>query len=290
NEYTDVTALAGTWTASTWDENVGGILTFACRRIFTPTATITGTGGNGAVNTISGTGSNSRSTGGFKGGYGYKKTSAGYSPLQGEGTSGTGAKSSAANGSGGGAPQGNDSNNGAAGAGGGNGTAGASCTTSGNSATGGGVAGDANLQTMVMGGGGGGGGRNDANNSQIAAGGAGGKIISIYARTLTTPTSIISAGGNGGASNNNADGGGGAGGSILICTNVINIGTNKISTAAGLKGGYGGNGGKGRIAIYYGSSLTGTISTSLYGSYKHELDPSLVEDTTITSGNYSFFM
>jgi hypothetical protein len=285
NEYLNVTVQAGTWYAPDWDENVGGVLTLACRGIFTPTGTISGDGATGPVVNGGGDFATSRAVGGFKGGYGYKKTSAGYIPLQGEGTGGSGIASASANGNGGGAPQNNDSNNGCTGAGGANGEAGASVTQNGNSCTGGTTAGDANLQLMVMGGGGAGGGRNDANPSNAAGGGAGGKIISIFAKTITAPTNILSRGGAGGSANNSADGGGGAGGSILIVGGTVDIGSDKLSTTGGLNGGGGASGGKGRIAVYYGRTLTGSVSSSLYGSLTTEQDLTLKEG----SGFLAFF-
>jgi hypothetical protein len=111
-------------------------------------------------------------------------------------------------------------------------------------------------------------------------GGNGGGIIYVSANNLTVSGNLQSNGGNGTAgscttSDYTGGGGGAAGGSIKLVGNNINIGPNTVVTASAgagnlsgcVNGGStsvaaGGNGGVGRIAINYGSSMSGSSSPS----------------------------
>lgn len=287
NEYTDVTAQSGTWTTPNWDGGTGGILTFACNGTFTPTATLSGVGGNSTAGT-SGYPTGARSAGFAGGRADVANTDADSSGECGEGSAANMYYTNgAANGNGGGAGHGKPGAYGAGGShatsgGTGNSCEGAGCTI----ATAGSTVGDANLQALFLGGGGGGACRSTGDN--CGGGGAGGGIYAIWAKTISAPTNILAYGGNG--SGTTRGGGGGAGGSILLCAQTVDIGTDKLSTAAGSGGTGGGAGGKGRIAVYYGGSLSGSVSSTYYGSLTTELDSSLFVATSGATLNYSFFM
>lgn len=169
------------------------------------------------------------------------------------------------------------------GGGGGNRTAG---TKGGNGNTGrpggdgGTVFGDAELITNPFGGGGGSGGTFQDGSS--AFGGRGGGIILIFAKKIQGNLQI-NVGGQGGqvktGGNAWGGGGGGAGGSVLIKTQIADLGTNLIigtggaGSSGGPNGGAGGAGGSGRIHIDYGISYTGTSNPTIDA----RLDTSLKE-------------
>ena len=291
--YKNVTVPSGaTWTVPGWDGNVGGILAFACNNILTITGTIDGNGANGL------TGTSYTNKGGYRGGYAGAPggDGAGY---QGEGTNGAGSNVNApsnANGNGaGGGGKNNVVGQHPGGGGGGNGTAGEAggcpqggCTTYPGGA-GGATAGDSALINMVFGGGGGEGHNGDKN------GGNGGGMVFVFADNISTSGLIYCNGGNGvNATSGYGASGGGAGGSILVCGGTVNIGTNKLSTTGGKGGtnggdpnqGAGGAGGKGRIAVYYGKSLSGSVSSTYYGTLTTEKDTDLVEAQGV--GTYWF--
>lgn len=281
--YTSVTVQSGTWDVPSWNQNTGGGLVFACNG----TSTVTG---NIVANGNSASGGTPGQGDGF---YGGQETHTGDNTdgNQGEGSGGAGTTSNAANGNGGGGG-GKDATFAASGSGGGgNGTAGTAGGTTSTPGSGGATAGHAELTTMVMGGGGGGGAGSNTG-SAAGSGGAGGGIISIFSKDITLSGSLTSNGGNGAnaVSISNGGGGGGAGGSILICGYTVALGTDKFSLVGGTGGaGSGGSansgaGGKGRIAVYYGSSLSGSISASLYGTYTNAQDTSLIETSS------SFFL
>lgn len=292
-QYTDVTVNSSqTWSAKEWDGSIGGFLVFAA---------------NGTV-TISGTLSGDAK--GFLQGASPGETSGTANGFRGEGTSGDNqTRQTGSNGNGGGggtAPAGGWY--GAGGGGGGHaaaGTDGQRIDANATFGSGGSTGGDANLASMVFGGAGGAGASDYEANSATAYGGPGGDGgggIVIFGKTIASPNSLTADGQDGGnaeyapdggaASNPHGGGGGaGAGGSILICGYTVNVGTDKFTVTGGTGGtpsrsenNFGGAGAKGRIAVYYGLSLTGTISSSLYGTYTNAQDTSLVEASS------SFFL
>lgn len=277
--YTDVTVQSGTWTPSAWDGNVGGVLTFACNGTLTPTGTIN----TGSLGFVGG-------TGGL-----YSSFTQAYA---GEGSAAASAIQQTANGNGGGGNYSAVNWAGGGGGGGANGANGSAGTTGGSGANqtpgaAGVAAGGTGLDTITLGGGGGGGGGDSSSGDGLGTGGTGGRgggIISIFAKTILSPTSITSTGSAGttgttyqSSNPHHGAGGGGAGGSILICGGTINIGTDKITTIGGnggtpaIDGGIGGVGAKGRIAVYYGTSLTGSVSSTYYGTLTSAQDTSLKE-------------
>ena len=74
--------------------------------------------------------------------------------------------------------------------------------------------------------------------------------------------------------------GGGSGGGVFVLSPQLDIGTNKINTTGGgggastLEGGAGGAGGKGRVTLYSCDNITGSLSSSYYGSYYTNIDAS----------------
>ncbi len=287
--YKNVTVPSGaTWAVPGWDGNVGGILAFACNGVLTPTGTISAN----SAGHLGGAGTNSSTE------------SVGYAN-QGEGSGGAGSATSAANGSGGGG--GNKvsgSANGSGAGGGGNGTAGTTGQKKGaNAGVGGTIIGNNSLTEIGLGGGGG--GARQWESGSAGAGGKGAGIIFIFAKKIVTISSIIAIGANAGSSSCNAgkpddrrvlgNAGGGAGGSILLCSEIIDIGTDKLNVVggSGATGGTncwstanGGAGGKGRIAVYYGKSLSGSVSSTYYGTLTTEKDTGLVEAQGV--GTYWF--
>ncbi|MCG3203930.1 MAG: hypothetical protein KCHDKBKB_00607 [Elusimicrobia bacterium] len=272
-QYSSVTVESGTWTVPSWDGNVGGLFFFVCNGL----TTITGTLSAAAPSYLAP---------GFNGGSSVGRNTQGWC---GEGTGGSNAQQYTANGNAGGGGQGGGDAGG--GAGGSNGTAG----TAGEAQNGhlggvpGSTSGDSGLTLMTFGGAGGaGGGDEDGNGS--GTGGDGGGIVAIFSRVLTVTGGINGYGGYGTGGSNNVGtsgmggGGGGAGGSLLICGQIISMGESKTNFNGGNRGlgggtppenfgGKGGYGGGGRIAIYYATSLTGTVSN--YGTYSSSQDNDL---------------
>ena len=130
---------------------------------------------------------------------------------------------------------------------------------------GGGTYGDPNLSTLIFGSGGagGGGGLNYAG----GAGGSGGGIVYIAANSITVSGAVQSNGGSGAVGGtggwNGGGGGGGAGGSIKLLGNSVNLGHSLVTTTGGAAGSNtlpGGAGGTGRIAVNYGSAISGSSS------------------------------
>lgn len=246
---------AKTLTSSAWDGSKGGIVAFLCNGTISVAGTITASGK------------------GYRGGLG---PAAAGSRTQGEGNAGAGINDNAANGNGGGATIGG---NGTAGGGGGNGAAGSNGATASGTGVGGSTAGVAGLTTVVLGGAGGG-GRIDTGGSQ-ADGGNGGGFILLIGRTVTITGALTSSGSNGVSNTTNSagGGGGGAGGPILVKGQTLTLGTNLITTPAGTggAGGFGfngGNGGVGRIAAYYGLTISGSTTPSLTSTLDNGLNPS----------------
>lgn len=266
-QYTDVTVQAGTWTVPSWGGDVGGVFPMAVKGTLTPTGTISGSA-TGFVHK----GQSSDIFG--RGRVGENTSTAG------------GDQQNAAVETGGGGGGGGARETPGGGAGGGHATSGTNGAGSG-PGVGGGTDGGTNLDDMVFGGAGGSGGGGFT--EPPGYGGSSGGIIAIYAKSITSPTSIISSGGNGtdgteGGTYDSGDGGGGSGGSILLCSQNIDIGIDKLSTVGGTTGTgpgpNGGTGGKGRIAVYYGTSTTGSVSATYYGSLTSEEDTDFVESNT----------
>ena len=118
------------------------------------------------------------------------------------------------------------------------------------------------LATMYLGSGGGGGSENGQ------PGSAGGGIVALLCRTLTNSGSITSSGIQGGAGINPGDGGGsGSGGSVYIRAGTAAIGTctatggPRGSGNQGPGGSAGGYAGGGRVAVYYKTSISGSVPT-----------------------------
>lgn len=254
-QYTSALIDSGvTLTAKAWDGSVGGIVGWLCSGTTTVTGTITaaGKGTRGGANTF------------VSGSVG----------LQGEGTSGAGGRSNAANGTGAGAGIGN-SNVGNEGAGGGGGHAASGsngATGTGSGATGGAggsAGGNAGLTSLVMGGGGGSGGHGVNNPSDLAgSGGNGGGIVFLVTRSFTMSGAISCNATNG--SNGSGDGGGGgggAGGAVLVKAQSVTLGTNLATVAAGTGGtgasGSGGAGSAGRIHADYLHTISGSTTPTI---------------------------
>jgi len=288
-QYTNVTVQAGTWNVPAWNENVGGILTFACKGTFANTGNISVSGSTGTRVTGASSYGGGASGGGFKGGNGRRiMPNNAVTSQKAEGTVGARSDGTTANGNGGGGGYCASSNYGGAGGGGGGhsavgGNSAYGGAATGTGGTGGTVAGNSALTSMVFGGGGGGSANQDYDDHYAAGGSSGAGIILIFANEATLSGLLLSKGANGISNSSDRGGAGGsAGGSVLICSSIIDIGTNKISSIGG-SGGYGndgttgGAGSKGRVAIYYGTSLTGSLSSTYYGTYTAEEDESLVE-------------
>lgn len=256
--YRNVTVPSGaTWTGSSWNGDVGGILVLAANGTITVTGTITGMGQGFRY----GLGVQSNDNTGYEG-EGYNtltqdKTTSGV-----EGGGGGGYNASAGGGS-----YGNTSG----------GSGGYNDSVPSNGSTGG----VADLTSIYFGGGGGGACRIDAPPANMRGGGGGGIVI-LIAKTISTSGGINNNGQNGVASNVNnwcrAGGGGAGGGCLLVCQNST-LGTNLITASYGIGGqktsggNSGANGGVGRISIHHSGTVTGTTNPSFYDQY----DPTLVE-------------
>ncbi|WP_423226410.1 CARDB domain-containing protein [Candidatus Amarolinea aalborgensis] len=166
---------------------------------------------------------------------------------------------------------------GAGGAGGGNGTNGENggdIPNYGGGGIGGGTAGTLELTNMALGGGGGGGasgGRNGCGSDGFDGANGGGAIV-LLARQFNIQGTVVSSGNQGsGSSSGNAwdeaAGGSGSGGSILLRSESIAMGTNRINALGGPRvvksngaPNYGGAGGVGRIRIEYCESMSGSTN------------------------------
>jgi hypothetical protein len=260
-EYNNVT-VNGTLTASAWDQlatstngsgkYTSGILAIACR-----TSCVVNSGGIIDANSL-----------GYRFGLGLNgTTNAGkgesYNGATYRGTN-SGGTTKVANGGGGGGGNHTSGVNSGGGGGGSYGTAGEKGYSDNNAAGGdaGATYGINTLSTLFLGSGGGGGADTYGGN-----GGNGGGAIIIYARTFTNNGTVRSNGGDGIGAASTDGGGGGSGGSILIRGGTINLGTVTASggarSAGALGGGAsaGGYGGGGRVAVYYKTSLTGSVTT-----------------------------
>lgn len=166
------------------------------------------------------------------------------------------------------APKGNGGGGGTVGdrcgGGGGNALYGANSSESGGG-YGGLLAGVDTLSSCHLGGGGGGPHRwNGGGGAGIWTGSSGGGIWYIWAKNIITGVSggIQSNGGTAFA-NNDHGGGSGAGGSILINCQIADIGVDKISAIGGTNYAHSGKGSLGRVRINYGSTLSGSVNSSL---------------------------
>jgi hypothetical protein len=235
-----------------------------------------GLGGAGGTSGVNG------SAGAAGGGGGHNASGAnGYCGGGGGGDPAGGTGSAALGGSGGGG-LGDQNSGGRAGGGGGYGTYGyggdngsnGGTNTSGNGGAsgaggggGGGTYGDAALADLMFGSGGGAAGQYSSDTRGL--GGAGGGIVTISAASVTVSGTVSSNGANGSAGSNwSAGGGGGAGGSVKLSAGTVTLGTNLVSATNGSGGAggaslpvAGGAGGKGRTAIYYTTSYTGSTNS-----------------------------
>ena len=134
------------------------------------------------------------------------------------------------------------------GGGGGYGTMGSGANSSGGS-----TYGSPQLDRLYPGSGGGGGGANNQSGSKGGKGGTGGGIVYILASNINFSGTLRAKGGNGvNGINGGAGGGSGSGGSIRIEGMDITLGTLDVSD--------GGNGGLGRVAIYYSNSFSNSAT------------------------------
>lgn len=286
--YRNCEVLTGTWTPAQWDGDTGGELIFAVRGTFTPTGSISLDGA------------------GFRGGAGveYNSTTDGYA---GEGTAGASLLGEAANGNAGGGGElhyavdagtsgGGGGSNGSAGT---NGSA-TNFTSAGQYGDAGATAGDQYLESMPFAGSGGGG--TYKGSGSVSPGGDGAGNLTVFARRMVAPTGTISlkglVGGNASSNDFASGSGGGAGGNALFLVGDAAIGTDKIRTDGGSYGtgtgsdgnhsSIGGTGGKGRIAIIYTNTLTGSVSSSYYGSYNATQDTTMQEfgGSAMVAGDY----
>jgi len=260
-EYNNVT-VNGTLTASAWDQlatstngsgkYTSGILAIACRG-----SCVINSGGIIDANSLgyrSGLGLN----GTTNGGKGESYNGATYRATNSGGTT------KVANGGGGGGGNHTSGVNSGGGGGASYGTAGEKGYSDSNAAGGdaGATYGINTLATIFLGSGGGGGADTYGGN-----GGNGGGSIIIYAKTFTNNGTIQSNGGNGDGGASIDGGGGGSGGSVLIRANVVTLGTVTASGGSRSPGNLGsgasagGYGGGGRVAVYYKTTLTGSVTT-----------------------------
>ena len=240
-----------------------------------------GGGGGGTVNRYNSTGDGGNGGGGGGGGYGTPG---------GGGDGYTTATSGSSSSSGAGSDAGRSGNNRGGGGGGGSSNFGATVAT---------------LDRLFLGSGGGGGGAGRSSGGVDYSGNNGGKgagIIFISAETVSVSGSIRANGVNGvsSSSSQGGGGGGGSGGSVRIGANQASIGTSLVSATGGTGGAgsatyVGGNGGDGRIAIYYSESYTGTTANATvteyyesgynsYGVYNSPVIP------TLNAQSYAYIM
>lgn len=253
-QYRDVTIdSTKTFWCKHWDGTVGGILAYFAIGTTTINGKIGSTGAGYDGPPIHNTGEDG---------------------LQGEGSTGTPARTSSANGNGGGGGgKGSDPNHSGGGGGGGNGAAGSNGLYDGGAAGSGGAAvGNAGLTQLFMGGGGGQGASGTGHlGSAAGEGGDGGGIILIVSRVITVNAStgqVLSDGVKpGGGFADEGSGGGGAGGSVLLKCQSATLATTKITAPGAAAGdasiGTGGAGAVGRIHIDYYSSFSGTTTPTI---------------------------
>lgn len=278
-QYNNVTINSGvTWTAKAWDGLKGGILAFYCLGTLTRNGSISATGrgfrGGRAGYLSPGSYPHSGATG-------ESQTSA---SIDGQALSAWEGVPSAPNppqGGGGGGGRGRRGPDGGTGGGGASYGSGGSAGVDAPSLTAGAAGstyGNSNITAAHLGSGGGGAGKGKDGSSTLYGGNGGGAII-VLAKTINGSGAIRSNGNNGDNGFKHRGGsGGGSGGSILISSQEVAVGT---MTATGGSGGGpgedstydtpGGNGGNGRIAIYYSTSISGSSTPSASSI----LDPTL---------------
>ncbi|MCW5874154.1 MAG: hypothetical protein KIS88_05860 [Anaerolineales bacterium] len=236
--YADLT-IAGTLTGSEWNGTRFGVLALR------------------VAGELSGAGSLHMNALGYRGGRGGwldTPRNEHSDAHQGESYPRVGVSSGSPNGGGGG---GTNSNRGA---GGGY----AATGVSGINTTGGQPYGDAQLSHLWMGSGGGG-GDHPCSPCSGPTGGAGGGALYIYAHTVDYAGTLSANGGDGACYpvTNNQSSGGGSGGTIRIEGDAITL-DGSVTAAKGI-GCATGDGSEGRIAVFYGSSLsTSTVSPAAY--------------------------
>jgi hypothetical protein len=252
-----------TLTVNPWNGSVGGHLVFKVQ-----SKLVVASGSAIAVNGL-----------GYRGGS--DSISGQYSyGVQGESYAGNPTTSSSANYGGGGGSSIWSISNGhpnytGGGAGGGYGGAGESSLNNfcGCGASGGGVYGTPGIDTLYLGSGGGGGPGDCA-----AIGGNGGGAIEIHAGNVLLNGQIQAngaVGGYGSCGSGNVNGGGGSGGSIKLLVASASFGTNNISAIGGSApplSKSAGNGGEGRVAIYYAENVTGTTTPQAYTLFDSNSD------------------
>ncbi len=288
-QYQNVT-IDGTLTAHPWDGSTGGVLSFKAQGKVTINASgsinLDGKGYRGAA------GITSKNNNGKQGESEINASNTASSNNNGSAGGGGGFNSGASRAAGGGA--------GGYGTAGGDGDqGGASGVTQGK---GGVVTGTADLAKLYFGGAGGSGGSSFVGDNQTTgAGGNSGGIAIINAGTVEVNGSL-SANGNAGTAPTRdglGGGGGGAGGSILIKTQVANLGTNKINSKGGIGGPGngagpipGGSAGVGRIRVEYCDGLTGSTtpaaSVAQVSCSKDNFSARWTTITNFAAGRYTF--
>jgi hypothetical protein len=244
-QYSGVT-ISSTFTAKSWDGNVGGIVAFLCSGNVTITSTVTAS--NKGYMGIGG-GSSQQQTG-----------------RQGEGSASANySRTTAQNGNGGGGGQGGSGDYSLpAGAGGGGGHSGAGTTgtgyNGGSGGQGGSQVGDVTMDTIFFGGAGGEGGTRNNTDTISAVEGYGGGIVMIIARNINNTGSIVSNGQAASIGNSPYGEGGGAGGSIFLKGENIIEGT--LTATGGAGAGGGGAGSDGRIRVEACNRTAGTCNPS----------------------------
>jgi hypothetical protein len=97
-------------------------------------------------------------------------------------------------------------------------------------------------------------------------GGDGGGAVFIIATTITISTGTITSNGANGNGGDPSGGGGGSGGAVLLHSYTATVPNNSLYVTKGLDGSviYPGNGGDGRIAVYYNAGSVGTMAVAPY--------------------------
>src|SRR5690606_3295750 len=156
------------------------------------------------------------------------------------------------------------------GATGGGGGYGSNGSVGGSGSAGGTAYGNSQLSSLFFGSGGGASGFANDGNEYCGDGGRGGGIVFISANTIDFPGTIYSRGAGGGGY-----GGIGAGGSILVEAQTVDVLNINAATV--------GNGGKGRVAVYYENTLAGLNSNpSAYSAILGQAPPATPTSTPVT--------